>query len=375
MSDQQGADPAAAPALAGLDEVAAGAGLREVWSWLGEHGVLGELYQHEEGERRLWPRRLRTLLTAVDARGRCGVTLSVCVQVASAIPLLHSGASGAPLVAAVLAETLAGRSVVALAATDAAAAGSDLTGLGTEVEIAGDTVIVSGAKRWITQAVGCDYLLTLARHRPGRHFTSFTWVLVPAAAPGVAAEAADTPLFAGSGTGHVSFDRVRLSREHLVGQPGRALASFARHITRERFAGAVWAVALLRRALDDTSRSLRGRHSDGAPLWSLEVPRHRFAAAVVELRLLNALTIELEQRVLHGYDAAAAALVKTAAARTADAVLSVCASLQGADGYLPGMAQQLRAEAAVFGIGGGTVDLMLSTVAEHADAVLAEVPA
>ncbi|GAB3836123.1 acyl-CoA dehydrogenase family protein [Dactylosporangium cerinum] len=364
MSDRAGAP---------LDGLTTEAGLREVWARLGKCGVLTELYHHVDGERRLRAEPLRALLAALDSRGRTGVTLAVCVQVASVLPLLDAGAAGSPVVASLLDRALAGEQLVALAVTDAGAPGSDLAALDTTLETDGDMVTVTGAKRWITNATGCDYFLTLARHRPGRHFTSFAWILVPARAAGVEVAAAPTPLFAGSGTGEVRFDRVRLSTAHLVGRPGRALASFARHITRERFAGAVWTVALLRRALTDTRASLTGRNSDGAPLWSMDLLRHRCASAVVEIRLLNALTYEVEQQILNGYDAAAAALVKTAAARTAESVLTACASLQGADGYLPGAAQQLRAEAAVFGIGGGTVDLMLSDIAEHAEALLAQV--
>jgi hypothetical protein len=51
-------------------------------------------------------------------------------------------------------------------------------------------------------------------------------------------------------------------------------------------------------------------------------------------------------------------------------VLDQCASLEGANGYLPGHTQDLRAEAAIFGIGGGTTDLMLDAIADYAHALL-----
>jgi alkylation response protein AidB-like acyl-CoA dehydrogenase len=357
-----------------LDTVSATASLREVWSLLGADGVLTNLYHRVGGELQLRPAHLRALLSALDARGRTGITLATCVQVASTVPLLDVGSDSSSVAAEVLGGMLAGRATVALAATDSAAAGSDLSGLGTEIERLGvGTVVVTGGKRWITNATDCDHFLTLIRHRAGRHFTNFGWVLIPADAPGVSVEAADTPLFTGSGIGHVRFDRVTLPAEHLVGRPGRGLALFARHMTRERFAGALWAVAFMRRALDDTRQLLKRRKHDGESLWSLSTLRYRFAGALIEVRLLNALTHELQQRILGGYDAPAAALVKTAAARAAETVLGVCTSLQGADGYLPGAAQQLRAEAAIFGIGGGSVDLMLDNIAEHAGPLLAEV--
>ncbi|MEV4443080.1 acyl-CoA dehydrogenase family protein, partial [Streptomyces sp. NPDC049577] len=171
-------------ALAGLP---ADAPLRDVWLALGRGGVLRGLY--EDG--RVRAARLGELLRAVDARGDNGVTLGVLVQTASALPLL--GGEGGE----VYEWALAGEAVVALAATDADAAGSDLAGLGTEVAIEGERLTLNGGKRWITGALAADRLLVLARHRPGRHFTSFAWVLVPADAPGVTVRPAATDLLAG----------------------------------------------------------------------------------------------------------------------------------------------------------------------------------
>jgi alkylation response protein AidB-like acyl-CoA dehydrogenase len=365
------ADPAVLHAAPPLPAAADDA--RQVWSQLGQEGTLASLYRPAPAEWRLRPEALRRLLTSVDAAGRTGVTLAVCVQAASAVPLLQTGAATSPAVASVLDRVVRGEAVVALAATDADAIGSDLTGLGTTVTSHGSELVLTGGKRWITNATTADYLLTLARTRPGRHFTSFVWVLVPVDRPGVRVEPAPTALFAGSGTGHIRFEDVRLPTTHLVGRTGRALATFARHLTRERFAGAVWAVALTGRTLDVTRQLLQERVHDGEPLWTRDTLRHRFAEALAEVHGLDALTRHLQDRVLDRYDPAAAAVVKVTAAGVAQRVLTTCARLQGADGYLPGAAQQLRAEGSVFGIGGGTVDVMLESIADHAGDLLREV--
>ncbi len=44
--------------------------------------------------------------------------------------------------------------------------------------------------------------------------------------------------------------------------------------------------------------------------------------------------------------------------------------MAGADGFGADGRQLLRAEAAVFGIGGGTTEVVLETVADHLDGVL-----
>jgi citronellyl-CoA dehydrogenase len=359
---------ALAPGLDELRELPAGSSGREVWRALGRAGLIERVYRDGAVPAGVDATRLGRLLAAVDERFPVGTTLSVCVQLATVLPILASGAGPA---AWALARGVGGEAVTALAATDDAT-GSDLTALATEVRLDEPEIEVTGVKRWITNATTADEFLVLARHRAGRHFTNFTWVLVPAAAPGVTVTPADTSLFDGAGVGHVRFDRVRLAGRHLVGRRGRGLPSFARHIGTERLAGALWAVALCRRTLAATRRRLAERpHGDGV-LWDLDGVRQRFAGCVVDVRQLDSLTREFGDRITRGRDSGAAALLKAAVGRTVDRVLAECAQLQGADGFGAGGAQSLRAQAAVFGIGGGVTEVVLSSVADDALAWLAD---
>ncbi|MEV1026118.1 acyl-CoA dehydrogenase family protein [Streptomyces sp. NPDC050264] len=343
-----------------------------VWEACGAAGLIEGLYDRKGS---VDPRRLAELLTAVDARGDNGVTLSVLVQAASALPVLAAGAPADGPVREALGRVRSGTQTLALAATDSAAAGSDLAGLQTEVVIGPDEIVLRGGKRWITTACTAPWFLVLARHRPGRHFTSFTWVLVPADAPGVRVTPADTDLLTGAATGHVEFTDVRLTPDHVVGRPGRGMVAFAQHMGTERLAGALWAVALTSRVLTDTQERLTRRHVDGLPLWHNSSVRQRYAACLVQVRQLHALCDGLGDRIARHQDLAAAALLKSAVGLVVDPVLAVCAQLQGADGLSRDGAQRVRSEAAVFGIGGGVTELVLDTVADHAQSILAELRA
>ncbi|MFD9066138.1 acyl-CoA dehydrogenase family protein [Kitasatospora purpeofusca] len=391
MSELAAADPGLAPAdgevppddwrrllARALAGVPAGAPAPAVWRALGEAGVLRGLYRDGNALGPVVdPARLGDLLRTVDARGDNGATLSVLVQVASALPILGSGrsrtAAAAPSpVTAAQERVLTGSAQVALAATDEAAPGSDLSGLGTELRFEDGGLVVHGGKRWVTNARGAEFLLVLARRRPGRHFTDFSWVLVPAAAPGVTVRPAATGLLANAATGHVTLDSVRLPADHLVGANGRGLAVFARHMSTERLAGAQWAVALTGRVLADTRERLRGRTVDGQPLWQNPVVRRDFAECLVRVAQLRALCEELAGTAAKGQNLSAGALLKSAVGLTADAVLARCAQFQGADGFAAGGAQTVRAEAAVLGIGGGVTELMLDSVADQSEQLLAE---
>lgn len=367
----------AASIRAALDRVAAGGAdettAREVWRGLGRAGVLADLYPEPTGTDRLGarprPGPLRDLLTELDSRYPTGVVLAVCVQVATAVPVLSS-ALASPVVREAYEAALAGEVMVSLAATDAATAGSDLVNLGTRLDLTGDSVTVTGGKRWITNAVTADWHLVLGRHRPQPHFTSLAWALVPAGVPGVTACPAGTDTFGGSGLGHLDLARVVLDRDHLVGTPGRGLAVFGRHVTTERLAGALWGSARARRVLVGTRRHLQQRRSGGRPLWANEAVRERFARCLLEWWRLDNLATRFADALDAPQALATSMLLKSAVAEGLDTVLAGCAQLHGADGFTEHGLAGLRAESIMFGVAGGATEAMLAGVADAADQLL-----
>ncbi|MFE0644599.1 acyl-CoA dehydrogenase family protein [Streptomyces sp. NPDC058877] len=340
----------------------------DVWAALGAAGHLRRAYRGGDVRAGIDPDGLADVLAAVDARWSIPATLSVSVPLATGLPVLATGRSAA--VEHCLERVLSGRATVALAATDDSA-GTDLTALRTQVMIEEDSVTVTGTKEWITNSTTAEAFLVLARHRPGRHFAHFTWVLVPADAPGVAVKAAPSALYAASGVGHVSFDGVRLPRERIVGRVGLGLPVFARHIAAERMAGVLWGIALCRRVLDDTWRRLRERAHGEGMLADLGTVRQRLAACLVRLEELRALADRYAPEVAHQHDPRAAALLKAAAGTTVPYILGECAQLWGAAGFADGGIQEIRAQAALFGIGGGATEVVRETVADNTENLLA----
>jgi alkylation response protein AidB-like acyl-CoA dehydrogenase len=333
---------------------------RTVWRVLGEAGLVAQLFS-PAGEPCPRLDRIDVLLGVLDERYPVGTVLSVCVQVATALPILREAAGTGPMLTAYDAAER-GKAMLALAVTDTGAAGSDLMALRTEARLDGDLIHLDGGKMWITNACCADYALVLARHRPQHHFTSFVLVLVPTDTPGVHTEPAGGTLFAGSSVGHLRFDDVTLDRDHLLGPAGRGLLTFARHVGTERIAGAFWARAMCRRVLADTHRWLACRSANGRPLWDNDAVRDRFARCLVELRRIDAMCAQ------YNADGSllSSMLLKAATAQSLELVLSECVQLCGADAFRPGGPAELRAEAAMFGIAGGATGAMLAGIAEHA---------
>lgn len=337
-----------------------------LWQALGRRGVLGQLF--EDGRRAPRGDRLAELLTALDARFELGVVLSVCVQVATALPILREHADRQPL-AGVYERVVGGQSQLALAATDLQGAGSDLMSLGTTATLHEDRIVLDGGKQWITNACTAGYALVLARHRPQRHFTSFVWALVPLEAAGVRVGPMPTALFDGAGLGMISLERVEVERGWLVGSPGRGLATFLRHVATERLAGGMWAAALCRRVLADTRAQLIARPLGEASLWEDAAIQQRFARCLLRLWQIEAActshrTAPAEQAMLSSM------LLKTTVGEAVDEVLGECVRLLGAPAFEAGGVAQLRTEAAMFGIAGGAAGAMLTGICDHAEDLL-----
>jgi citronellyl-CoA dehydrogenase len=178
------------------------------------------------------------------------------------------------------------------------------------------------------------------------------------------------PFFAGAGLGHLRLDTVRLGPQHLVGGAGRGLATFARHVATERLSGALWAAALTRRVLVRTRGRLTARPAGGRPLWEHETVRARFGRCLVAHVQLESVCDRLITEFDGPGTALAAMLAKVAASDLAQYVLGECATLHGADGFDANGVQLWRAEAAMLGIAGGSLDLVVTAIADHAEEIL-----
>lgn len=340
---------------------------RSLWQGLGRAGVPRLLLR--DSAESLWidPARLSELLVALDARLAPGAVLSVCVQVATVIPLLRNCAAVSPLAGRVLEQLLRGDAIVALAATDAGLSGSALLDIRTTATLTPDGVTLNGGKEWISNAGQCDEVLVLARCRPARHFTSYCWVLAPADDPGVSFQPAADTLLAGAGLGHLRFDDVRLGPKRVIGAPGRALAELARQLGAERLASALWARALCRRVLADTHRYLLARPAGEGTSWDNAAVRERFARCLVELCQLDSMCAVSAARAI---TAARGMALKASCAVIADRILGECLDLRGADSYRDDGLTRTREQFAMFAIAGGATGAMLAGIADHADELL-----
>ena len=308
--------------------------------------------------------RFGELIEALAGHAPSGPTLSCVVHLATFLPLVRRLAHES--MADVVAAAVAGRAVGTIAATDAGVAGSDLLGIETTVELGDDRITVRGTKEWITNATTADYYAVVARHHPGRHFSSLSVVLAPADAPGVTREAIDSAVMAGAGIGRVTFDNVVLPRTALLGRPGWGFAYFVEQMAAERLAGGFWAVAVARNVLARTVAYLRDHHVGEESLWERTAVRHDLARLAVRLRLLEALVAQIvaTASATGRLPTRDTAVLKAALAPLVIETVERCLQLHGADGFAADRGLlRLLDDVRVFGVAGGTTETMLDLVA------------
>ena len=187
-----------------------------------------------------------------------------------------------------------GESIAAFALTEAEA-GSDPAGLRTKARTDGDDYVISGQKRYITNAALADLLLVFARTDPestgGRGISAF---IVERDQDGVTVGPKDHKMGqAGAWTSEVLFDDVRVPAERLVGgAPGRGYANALTVLSRGRLHIAALCVGLAQRILDESVAHAATAKQGGAPIGRFQLIQAQLAESYTEISAGRAMVTE-----------------------------------------------------------------------------------
>ncbi|MFI6909911.1 acyl-CoA dehydrogenase family protein [Nonomuraea sp. NPDC050394] len=142
-------------------------------------------------------------------------------------------------------------------------AGSDLAAMTSEIRRDGDTVVLTGHKKWVTAAAYADLLVIVAKDGDGA-----AAVLVPATAPGVTVEPVAAPLGCrAAGHADVRFDQVRLAADAVLGGGGQPLPLLVTTALAYGRMSVAWGcVGILRACLAATTAHAGSRRQFGKPL-------------------------------------------------------------------------------------------------------------
>jgi acyl-CoA dehydrogenase len=238
-------------------------------------------------------------------------------------------------------EPMATGEVVASFALTEPGAGSNPAGLRTTAVPDGDGWVISGQKRWITNAPVADLFVVFARTRPAdANGAGIAVFLVPADAPGVEVGAKDAKMGQeGAWTSDVYFTDVRLGPDALIGGSEdigyrAALTSLA----RGRIHIAALAVGAAQRALDESVAFAASATQGGTAIGTFQLVQAMLADQQTEVMAGRALVRDAARQWLTGADRRIApSVAKLFCTEMAGRVADTAVQIHGGTGYMRGV--------------------------------------
>jgi acyl-CoA dehydrogenase len=238
-------------------------------------------------------------------------------------------------------EPMASGDVVASFALTEPGAGSNPSGLRTRAETSGDGWVISGQKRWITNAPVADLFVVFARTRPAdQNGAGIAVFLVPADSPGVEVGAKDAKMGQeGAWTSDIYFSDVRVGRDSLIGGSEdigyrAALTSLA----RGRIHIAALAVGAAQRALDESVGFAASATQGGAAIGTFQLVQAMLADQQTGVSAGRALVRDTARQWLSGEDRRIApSVAKLFCTEMAGRVADLAVQIHGGTGYMRGV--------------------------------------
>jgi alkylation response protein AidB-like acyl-CoA dehydrogenase len=150
-------------------------------------------------------------------------------------------------------------------------AGSDAAAMKTRAVRDGDTWVLNGVKRWITNAGVSEYYTVMAVTDPEQGSRGISAFVVEKSDEGVTFGAKEKKLgIKGSPTREVYFDNVHLPETRMIGEEGTGFETAMRTLDHTRITIAAQAVGVAQGALDFALDYAQGRQQFGKPIGDFQ---------------------------------------------------------------------------------------------------------
>lgn len=263
----------------------------------------------------------------------------------------------------------AGDLVASFALTEPGA-GSDPSDLTTAARRDGDSWVLDGAKRYITNAPIADVFMVFARTgTPEARAAGISAFMVPAGAPGLTVGPRDAKMGqSGAWTADVHLDGVRVDADALVGGPageGAGWSTAMRCLAHGRIHIAALCVGLAVRLVDETVSFARTRRQSGRPIAAFQLVQGLVADSVTDLEAGRALVLSAaraydERRDRRVMPSVAKYFASEMVGRVADRAVQV----HGGSGYMRGVpVERFYRDARLFRIYEGTSQIQQVVIA------------
>jgi len=214
-------------------------------------------------------------------------------------------------------------------------AGSDAAGLQTTVEDGGDCWIINGSKQWITNAgYATQYTVFASIDRTKKH-KGICCLVVPRSTAGVSVGHHENKMGQRcSDTCRVTFDNVRVPKDHMIGAPGEGFKIAMQTLDASRPMTAAIAVGIGRAALEHALAYSKERKQFGAAISSFQGIQFMLADMATAVDSSRLLTWRSAWLLDQGKPASVeSSMAKRLAADTAMSVATDAVQIFGGYGY------------------------------------------
>lgn len=211
--------------------------------------------------------------------------------------------------------------------------GSNLMGAQTQARRAGDSWLLRGTKRFITNAGWADWYLIFANTGP----KTFGIFMVHRDDPGIRfGKLEDKMGMRGSPTADVILDDCRIPAGREVGDPLRGAEYIVEMLHNSRLTIAAHALGIAQGALDEALNYTRSREQFGQPISKFQLLRGLVADMVLKVEAARSVLYQAVDHRMHGHREARkfASLAKVLCSDAAMAVTTDAVQLHGGYGFL-----------------------------------------
>jgi len=250
-------------------------------------------------------------------------------------------------------------------------AGSDAAAMKTKAVKDGDAWLISGSKKWISNAGFSDFYTVLAQTDPALGAKGITAFVIEKSDPGVSFGAHEKKMgFRGSPTREVYFDNVKISDDRRIGEIGSGFALAMKTLDHTRITIAAQALGIAQGAFEVATKYSHERKQFGKEIFDFQGVQFMLAdmamniAAARQLTYSAAVKSERGEKDLTFFSAAAKCFATDVAMKvTTDAV-----QVLGGYGYVSDYpVERMMRDAKLTQIYEGTNQVQRVVMARHLD--------
>jgi alkylation response protein AidB-like acyl-CoA dehydrogenase len=172
-------------------------------------------------------------------------------------------------------------------------AGSDAAGMKTKAVRDGDTYVLDGVKRWITNAGVSEYYTVMAVTDPTKRSKGISAFVVEKSDEGVSFGAPERKLgIKGSPTREVYLDHVRIPADRMIGAEGTGFATAMKTLDHTRITIAAQALGVAQGAFDYAKGYVKERKQFGKPIADFQGIQFMLADMAMKIEAARALTYQ-----------------------------------------------------------------------------------